>query len=126
MGLLDIFSGGNQDPAAQQPGLLAPGAGGGGTNWQNILATIAAAMKDTGAYMQHDPGAATNVAELHAARQRASDQAHYLNMLAALARLPAARMLPVNGVAGPQIPPGSAPPVQTVQQNPGWMVQRIA
>lgn len=79
------------DPQTVPSGLLSPGApGSSAQKWANALAVMSAGLKDAGAYLQHDPAAAGNVAALAAGRQNqarnAVDPASYLNLLAGLAR----------------------------------------
>lgn len=149
MGLLDT-----NYPAADSPGLLSPAApNSGAQKWANALAAMSAGLKDAGAYLQHDPAAAGNVAALAAARQRqaqnAADPVSYLNLLAALSRLAgAARPVSAPGTPLPIGPmpaaapsqnalapvlPSSAPPqpnsIPTAQPMPGpisgWGVQKV-
>lgn len=142
MGLLDT-----NYPAEDSPGLLSPAApNSGAQKWANALAVMSAGLKDAGAYLQHDPAAAGNVAALAAARQRqaqnAVDPVSYMNLLASLARLAgAARPVNVPGAPLPIGPmPGAAPlqnapapqqpnPVPSAQPMPGqisgWGVQKV-
>lgn len=61
------------DSQTTQPGLLSSGTPGSqAQKWANALAVMSAGLKDAGAWLQHDPAAAGNVAAL--ARQRAGLQ----------------------------------------------------
>ncbi|HEX5278681.1 MAG TPA: hypothetical protein VFW28_01255 [Micropepsaceae bacterium] len=117
MGLLD-----SQTAPAD---LLSPAAADPAQKWANALAVMSAGLKDAGAYLQHDPGAAGNVAALAAARQRraqnAVDPANYLNLLAALARLSGASR-PMN-VPGVPLPNGAPPAAAPLQPDPAPMLQ---
>jgi hypothetical protein len=120
------------DPQTAQPGLPSPVAAQPATasqaqKWANALAMLSAGMKDAGAYLQHDPAAAGNVAALAAARHRqaqnAADPASYLNLLAGLARLAGA----ARTVNAPGVPlPIGAPAVTPLQNAPGQTLQPAA
>lgn len=61
------------DSQTTQPGLLSSGTPGSqAQKWANALAVMSAGLKDAGAWLQHDPAAAGNVAAL--ARQHAGLQ----------------------------------------------------
>lgn len=121
MGILDT-----NYPAANAPGLLSPPAAAnpGTQKWANALAVMSAGLRDAGAYLQHDPAAAGNVAALAAARQRqaqnAADPAGYLNLLAGLARLAGATR-PMNAPGVP-LPIGAPPAPLALQNAPAQML----
>ena len=141
------------DSQTASTGLLSPSAADPARKWASALAVMSAGLKDAGAYLQHDPAAAGNVAALAAARQgraqNAADPAGYMNLLAGLARLAgAAQPMNVPGVplpmgapraalplqnargqvlqpSGPQ-PPNPISPTQTMPaQNSAWSVQQV-
>lgn len=124
MGILDT-----NYPATDSPGLLSPVAPGSqAQKWANALAVMSAGLKDAGAYLQHDPAAAGNVAALVAARKRqaqnAADPASYLTLLAGLARLAGAAR-PVN-VPGVPLPIGAPPAALPLQNAPAQMAPAAA
>ena len=147
MGLLDT-----NYPQTGPSGLLSPAATGtapGQQKWLDALSAVSAGLKDAGAYLQHDPAAAGNVAAF--ARQRAGLQAPNgaladlspavlaALLLHAAQQKPAAAALPVQtgglpGAIGPapaQILPAGAPqPANQTSptmpaQNSGWGVQKL-
>ena len=90
MGLLDFFASNAADasplPGQQQAasGLLTPqpALSPAQQNWMSALGVISAGLRDAGAYVQHQPQAANNVAVL--ARQRSGLQTPGASMLARL------------------------------------------
>lgn len=143
MGLLDF-----NYPQSAPSGLLSPPPGAASPEaqkWADALSVVSAALKDAGAYMQHNPAAAGNVAAV--VRQRAGLQPANAatsqliglppTILTALL-LHAAQQNPNAGAAGapmlsqqqaPQNPPQLPNQTQTAPlapgQNPGWAVQKV-
>jgi hypothetical protein len=159
MGLLDyLFSGSQTQPQS----LLGPGEGGDPANavtthqpdWAGALSAISAALRDAGAYMQHQPEAAKNLAAFNATRQKqiqdANSQTNYNRMLlgllgstqpppqsvglpSLLGNLPAQIALPLilmhaqNPPRPDQaIPPAAVPPSPAAEStaNPPWKIER--
>jgi hypothetical protein len=128
-----IFGGGQQpqvpqqqgllspQPTPQQPGLLYPGAPSPEQQkWMDALGGFAASLKDAGAYLQHQPEAANNVAAFNDQRRKRLQDVigpmNYNNMLLGMFARPAP--VPV------QLFPNGLPPaaaawfvLQQLQQN---------
>lgn len=105
------------DSQTTQPGLLSSGAPGSqAQKWANALAVMSAGLKDAGAYLQHDPAAAGNVAAL--ARQRAGLQPANAtpSLLAALSPAVVAALLLHAAQQKAAVDPGMATPNQTGSQ----------
>lgn len=153
MGLLDV-----NYPQTEPPGLFSPGPvtamAPGQQKWLDALAAVSAGLKDAGAYLQHNPAAAGNVAAF--VRQRAGLQSangvpsmpsNLSPAVLAALLLHAAQQNPAIvaqpsqtssqpgavGSAPAQMlqagAPQSANQTQTSQtmpaQNPGWAVQKV-
>lgn len=123
------------DSQTTQPGLLSSGTPGSqAQKWANALAVMSAGLKDAGAWLQHDPAAAGNVAALarqHAGLQPANGVPSALaalppTVLAALLLHAAQQKAAVgSNVTTPNTtggPTGAAPP----QNAPGQMLQPVA
>jgi hypothetical protein len=102
MGLLDFT-------ASNGPGDSSPAQ----QNWINALGALSASLKDAGAFMQHQPEAANNVANF--LRQRSAPQASPVQAM--LAQLPPHVLVPLILSAAQYSRPASpavlTPPAQT-------------
>lgn len=148
MGLLDFFTSNAADNSAPllapQPPALSPQQ-----NWMNALGVISAGLRDAGAYLQHQPQAANNVAAL--ARRQSGLETPGASMLARLppmittalllnaarqTQAPQRQNSAVSQPVGPlpsgqmsllETPGGAAYPTDVATQNPngGWTFERV-